>query len=78
MSSGAKIAIGFVVSVIIVLMGLTLKTAYSMDKQITQLQQGQIILEHQKKKLKENEKTFRDRGSWFVFISIIEASLNVF
>jgi len=49
MSNGAKIAIGFVVSVIIVLMGLTLKTAYSMDKQITQLQQGQIILEHQKK-----------------------------
>jgi hypothetical protein len=49
MSSGAKIAIGFVVSVIIVLMGLTLKTAYSMDKQITQLQQGEIILEHQKK-----------------------------
>ena len=49
MSSGAKIAIGFVVSVIIVLMGLTFKTAYSMDKQITQLQQGQIILEHQKK-----------------------------
>ena len=49
MSSGAKIAIGFVVSVIIVLMGLTLKTAFSMDKQITQLQQGQIILEHQKK-----------------------------
>jgi len=38
-----------VVSVIIVLMGLTLKTAYSMDKQITKLQQGQIILEHQKK-----------------------------
>ena len=49
MSNGAKIAIGFVVSVIIVLMGLTLKTAYSMDKQITKLQQGQIILEHQKK-----------------------------
>jgi len=49
MSSGAKIAIGFVVSVIIVLMGLTLKTAYLMDKQITKLQQGQIILEHQKK-----------------------------
>ena len=49
MSSGLKIAIGFVVSVIIVLMGLTLKTAYSMGQQITQLQQGQIILEHQKK-----------------------------
>ena len=49
MNNGAKIAIGFVVSVIIVLMALTLKTAYSMDKQITKLQQGQIILEHQKK-----------------------------
>ena len=26
----------------------------------------------------DHEKTFRDRGSGFVFISIIEASLNVF
>ena len=49
MSSGAKIAIGFVVSVIIVLMALTFKTTFVMEKQITQLQQGQIILEHQKK-----------------------------
>ena len=49
MSSGTKIALGIVVSVIVVLMGLTFKTVYLMDKQITKLQQGQIILEHQKK-----------------------------
>ena len=48
-SRAGKISVGIVVSIIVVLMGLTLKVAYLMDKQTNKLKQGQIILENQKK-----------------------------
>ena len=55
--------------------GKSFKDSSVMKKPKLTLKERRKLKEEKKRK---NEKTFRDLGSGFVFISIIEASLNVF